>query len=495
MKHTILFVFLFILFVVTDLPTLTVANGKIGGRQIIAQEPVPLYWVGPMDPNYRRDRPGLDPMGMALVPVYANTSTITVSPSVQQNLGVRTETVRREDFSRDIRAVGNTRWDESTIEMLHPRAEGWLEEFTLASVGDVVRRGDLIYSLFSPKLVSTQAEYLTVKQAGNVGLIAGARERLGALGFSTEQIEQLDTSGQTSSRLGYLARQDAIVTHIGVRAGAFVEPQTAIATLASLDSVWIDAQIFEADAGAVTVGSPVTLSFQAYPGEFWQSEVAYIYPELEVQTRSLRFRSIVANPGHRLKPNMFADVSVQSLTLADVLTIPREAVIRSGQGARVIRALGEGKFEPVAVVTGMANASRIVVISGLAEGDTVVSSGQFLLDSEANGEQAMARLAALEPQDANSNATAPAVNADNTPTAVTTTYATTGTITAANSSMITISHQPVPALDWPAMMMGFQVPQTLDASAFRVGDRVRFEFIQLTGGMYQLQSIARETTQ
>ena len=361
---------------------------------------IPLYWVAPMDANYRRTEPGLSPMGMELIPVYeeqgGDNNSIRISPAIQQNLGLRTARVIREDFSRVLSTVGYTRWDESSIQMLYPRAEGWLEVFNLASVGDTVEAGQVIYELFAPNLVSAQREYLTASRSNNSVLATAAYDRLLALGFTRTQITELDQRGEIQNRLTVRAERTAIVTEIGVREGSYVQAHSMIATLASLNSIWIDTEIFETDAGLVQQGLLAMVSFPAFPGEVWQSQVAYVYPELDRNTRTLRLRLLINNADQKLRPNMFANVSIEAKPRLSVLTVPREAVIRSGAGDRVILALPEGRFQAQAMVTGISNGARIEIISGLSEGDLVVSSGQFLLDAEANGEQSLARLTSTE---------------------------------------------------------------------------------------------------
>ncbi|MDA1371014.1 MAG: efflux RND transporter periplasmic adaptor subunit [Proteobacteria bacterium] len=458
----------------------------------------PLYWVAPMDANYRRDEPGLSPMGMPLIPVFAGGDTISVSASVQQNLGVRTAPVLLEDFSPRIRAVGYTNWDESSIQILHTRVKGWLEEFYLASVGDRVRAGEPVYALFAPDLVSVQREFLTAIESNNSSLASLARDRLAALGFTPMQINELDRSREVTNRLVFQADRDAIVTHIGVRKGNYVEPSTTLATLASLEKVWIETEVFEVMAGWIEPGLPVQISFAAFPGETWSSEISYLYPELDPTTRSLRLRIVIDNAQQRLRPNMFANVEIDGIPKLSVLTVPREAVIRAGLGDRVILSLGDGRFRPQIVQVGVGSGSRIEILSGLSAGDLVVTSGQFLLDSEAYGEQAFARLTANAEMD---SPTQPAMvmNSDapmNMPTLTSATtdeaevYSTSGVITQiATGETMTISHQPVAALGWPAMVMGFQIPSELDISTFAVGDSVMFEFSTTPEGMYRLSSI------
>lgn len=461
---------------------------------VATQEAQPLYWVAPMDSSFRRDAPGLSPMGMDLIPVYeepdGDTNAVRVNSTVQHNLGLRTAKAIRTEFARDVEAVGYTRWNEATIEMLHPRAEGWLEVFNLDSVGDQVEAGQVIYELYAPNLVSAQQEFITARQARNPTLAALARERLLALGFTPAQVDELASNGNTSSRLVYRAVNDALVVSLGTRRGNYVQPASTIATLASLDSIWVDVDIFETDTADLEVGLEADIEFPAFPGETWTGEVSYIYPELERSSRTLRVRLVIENDGHRLKPNMFANVAIATDPRLDVLAVPREAVIRSGSGSRLIVVRDDGGFEPRAVRTGVSSGERIEILQGLSAGETVVTSGQFLIDAEANGEQALARL------DAASESTSESMDMDmdmdmersadlsGDQEAV---YSTTGRIASMmNDGMVTLSHQPVAALGWPAMTMSFTTVPEVNLSDFAVDETVRFEFRQLEGGGYEI---------
>lgn len=464
----------------------------------------PLYWVAPMDANYRRDVPGLSPMGMPLIPVYESSDTITVSSAILQNLGLRTDVVVRENFAPNIDAVGLVRWDQSTLQKLHTRAEGWLEVFNLATEGEAVLAGDVLYELFSPALASAQREYLSARASNNASLRSVARERLMSLGFTSEQVATLEETTSISNRLAVRAERDAVVTQIGVREGSYVTPGTVIASLASLDTVWVEAEVFESLSAWVQVGQAAQISFSAYPGELWESTVDYIYPSLDAATRSLRVRLLVDNGAGRLRPDMFARLSIAGVPKLDVLTVPREAVIRSGNGDRVIQALGEGRFKPVVVRTGIANGTRLEIVSGLEQGDTVVTSGQFLLDSEANGEQAFSRLTAMDSDSpalsssmpmAAPSVAAPA-SAANMPAADAPTYTTVGEITQITPGVsLTLSHQAVPALSWPAMVMSFQLAAPVTAAQLSVGDVVDFTFQRADQGGYQIISIATRGAQ
>lgn len=483
---------------------LITANNMQNDLDVVSMpnENEPLFWVAPMDSNYRRDAPGLSPMGMALIPVYSEANndnyTTKISSAIQQNLGLRTAEVIREDFSQEISAVGYTRWNESSIQMLHSRADGWLEVFNLGSVGDKVLAGQIIYELFAPNLVSAQREYLTARQSSNATLATAGRDRLLALGFTGTQIDELNRSGEINQRLIFRADQDAIITDIGARKGDFVQPQSNIATLASLDTIWVDAEVFENDAGMIEPGLSVMLTLLAYPGESWESEIAYVYPELDPVTRTLQLRLVIDNQDQRLKPNMFANVVIQASARPDVLTVPREAVIRSGTGSRVILALDDGVFQVKSVITGISSAGRTEILDGLNEGDIVVSSGQFLIDSEANGEQALARLTGANAQELESpeSEDMPEIGVMNMPEEameIPVSFFTTGTIIRITDSLITVSHAPVEALSWPSMTMGFEFSEDISLSDFNVNDAVSFNFEQVEGGMYRIISLQAES--
>ena len=448
----------------------------------------PLYWVAPMDPDYRRDEPGLSPMGMELVPVYEDNdedASVTISATVQQNLGVRLGMVTMGEFRQQADAVGYTAWDQSTIQMLHPRAEGWLEQFNVASVGDRVSAGQILYQLFSPRLVSAQREYLNA--AGNAVLRKAAEDRLLALGVTPAQVTELASSNEVSAQLAYRAESDAVVSAIGAREGSYVTPADTILTLASLDRIWLDVEVPSTAMSWMEVGLPVTAEFPAYSAEQWQGQVALVYPELDPVTRSLRLRLEIDNPEHRLKPNMFASVQVEGPTRHNVVSVPTEAVIRSGQGARVLLAAGDGRFTVQPVRTGVTRGDRIEVLDGLSDGMQVVTSGQFLLDSEANGEQAMARLNAVDstagadPEQARGQQE----DTDTSPATLTGT----GTIQSISDNRVTLDHGPIPELNWPSMVMGFQIMPRVNLSDFAEGDEIEFDFMPMPAGGYSITAL------
>ncbi|MGH8042913.1 MAG: efflux RND transporter periplasmic adaptor subunit [Rudaea sp.] len=359
-----------------------------------------LYWKAPMDPNFRSDKPGKSPMGMELVPVYANdsgggeASDVKISPAVVNNLGVRTALVERGPLARSIEAVGYVAWDEDTIASINTRADGWIEKLAVKSVGDPVRRGQLLYELFSPKLATAQREYLTALASGSESLIAASNQRMRALGFSADQIAQLTRNRKISDRVARYAESAGVVVGLGVSEGAYVMPATQVMKLASLDPVWVQAEVDQAAAAQLAKGQTAVAEFDAFPGQRWQGTVDYVYPDINPMTRTLKLRMRFANPQGRLQPNMYAHVTLQTAARADVLYIPSQALIRTGQSERVILALGDGHFDVCPVQAGNSSGDRVEILKGLHGGQRVVTSAQFLIDSEANIDAAALRLGA-----------------------------------------------------------------------------------------------------
>lgn len=480
-------------------------------------EPEVLYWVAPMDENFRRDAPGKSPMGMDLVPVYADgdqaddEGTVRINAAITQNLGVRTTEVMRGPMARELHAVGYTAWDPSRVTMLHPRAEGWLEAFPVASVGDAVSRGQVLYELFAPKLVSAQQEYLSALQSGNEPLIRAAGLRLESLGLTRAQVDTVRKRGEVLQRLSRRAERDGVVAEINAREGSYVMPDTTILTLADLSTVWVDVDVFQDQASWLRSGLTATAEFPAFPGEQWQGQVSYVYPELDSRTRSVRLRLEFDNPDQRLKPNMFANVQVAAEPREAVLQVPREAVIRSGQGERVVVALGDGRFRVQPVSLGLISGDMAEITAGLEAGDEVVVSGQFLLDAEANGEQAFARLnseggdmddssmdmdmesmsqEAMEPEALMPSMAGESSAMDETD-AESTIPARAVVTQGPEEGRLKLRHEPIPELGWPAMNMMFEVADEVDVSHIETGQTVRIE-LREDQGSYRVVALQRE---
>ena len=358
-----------------------------------------LYWVAPMDPGYRRDGPGKSPMGMDLVPVYADDGdgrTVTIAPEIVQNLGVRTTRSERSRLWRGIDTVGYVDYDESKVSHIHLRTEGWLERLYVESEGERVSRGQRLFDLYAPELVNAQEEYVQALQLGNRDLAQASRDRLEALGIPDDQIAKLKKTRRVQQTITLYAPQDGVVSTLPVREGMFVRPAMRVMSLADLSSVWLLAEVYERQADWVKVDQPAEVRLTYRPGEVWQGEVEYIYPSLDPKTRTLRVRLRFDNPQEVLKPNMYASVRIFGGPREDIIVVPLQALIRTGRAERVIIALGDGRFEAREVQAGIESGDWIEIIEGLDAGEEVVISGQFLIDSEASLKASLMRMSKPE---------------------------------------------------------------------------------------------------
>lgn len=357
----------------------------------------PLYWVAPMDPGYRSDKPGKSPMGMDLIPVYADNgnaagSLVKILPEVVNNLGVRTAPVRRETLSRNISTVGYLDYDETRISHIHTRTEGWIERLTVRAEGEQVGKGQLLFELYAPTLVNAQEEYLQALASGNRLLSQASGERLLALGVSPAQVKQLEQNRKVAQYVRFHAPQSGILSRLNVREGMYVKPDTEVMSLANLDQVWLLAEVFERQAGWVKKGQAAEARLPALPERTWSGEVEYIYPDLDPVTRTLRARLRFDNTERLLMPNMYAHVEIHGEPAREILTIPNEALIHGADMTRVVISLGNGSFEVREIRAGMESDDRVEVLSGLEEGEEIVVSAQFLIDSEASLNAGLQRL-------------------------------------------------------------------------------------------------------
>ena len=360
-----------------------------------------LYWVAPMDPDFRRDEPGKSPMGMDLVPVYADhvdsqPGVVAIDPVVINNLGVRTAVAERSPLPRLIDTVGYVSYDEDTVHQIHARVDGWVEKLGPNSSGESVQKGQLLFELYSPILVSAQEEYLSASRSNNAPLRNASRDRLLALGVSRSQIARLDKERTARQRMPVYAKSDGVIAKLGVRHGMFVTPSTEIMSIANLDSVWVLAEVFERQAAWVEAGQTAVVTLDYLPGTELQGTVDYIYPELDPITRTLKVRLRFDKNSLGLRPNMIAHVTIEGRKVGAVVHIPREALIRGGVGNRVVVDLGDGRYVARRVLVGIESGDRIAIRRGLSAGDLVVRSAQFLIDSESNIDSALGRLDATQ---------------------------------------------------------------------------------------------------
>lgn len=424
----------------------------------------PLYWVAPMDPNYRRDKPGKSPMGMDLVPVYEEQSkgddygqgVVEINPAVENNMGVRTTSAELANMEKRIRTVGYVQYNEDSLVHIHPRVEGWVEKLYVKAAGDPVKQGEPLYTLYSPQLVNAQEEYLIARKRQNQALINAAKERLVALQLSESFIEKLKQSGEVNQTITFYARQSGVIDALQIREGFYVKPGTTLMSIAQLDEIWVEADVFERDAMAIAEGLPVTMQLDFLPGRKWQGEVDYIYPSLNEKTRTLRVRLRFNNSDGKLKPNMFAQVTIATQTRENVLQVPTQAVIRTAKQNRVVVELEPGLFKSVAVELGQISGDRVEILDGINAGDTIVTSAHFLIDSQSSISSDFMRMAAeAEPNSVWIE----------------------GEITAMdyNSRTATIDHKPVPEWQWPEMVMDFAVADEVDIDALKAGQTLHFE--------------------
>lgn len=370
--------------------------GTTGGAVDSGEREV-LYWVAPMDANYRRDEPGKSPMGMDLVAVYADEvdgqpGVVKIDPTIVNNLGVRIVTAERGELKRQIDTVGYVGYDEDTVQHVHTRVDGWVEKLLTKATGDPVQKGQLLFELYSPTLVNAQEEFLTALRSSNTLLRQASRERLAALGVSAGEIARLEKERTVKQRVMVYAEADGVIMHLGVREGQFVTPNTDIMSVAQLDKVWVLAEVFERQAAWVKPGQEATVALDYVPGKTWQGVVDYVYPELDAKTRTLNVRLRFDNESEALRPNMFARVTIRTEGFGEVVHIPREALIRGGAVNRVVVDLGGGRFKAQPVRVGIESGDRVAIRKGLKAGDKIVVSAQFLIDSESNIEAALSRM-------------------------------------------------------------------------------------------------------
>lgn len=363
------------------------AGQSDSGDREAQQEDKPLYWVAPMDSNYRRDGPGKSPMGMDLVPVYAEgqePGVVEIAPEVVNNLGVRTTRARRDSLKQVIRTVGYVKYNEDRLIHIHPRVEGWVEKLHVKASGDPVAKGQPIYELYSPELVNAQEEFVLALRRNNERLLQAAEDRLRALQLDDEFIAALKRQRTIEQTVTFTSPQQGVVDNLNIREGFFVGPDTTLMSIGALDDVWVEAEVFESQAALVAVGQPVEMQLDYLPGRRWQGQVDYIYPSLEASNRTLRVRLRFDNADGQLRPNMFARIRIETGADSPTIVIPRDALIRTGRQDRVVLALGSGRFKSIAVSAGRFAGDEVEILSGLQAGEEIVASAQFLLDSESS---------------------------------------------------------------------------------------------------------------
>jgi Cu(I)/Ag(I) efflux system membrane fusion protein/cobalt-zinc-cadmium efflux system membrane fusion protein len=375
------------------------------------------YWTSPMDPTYISEESGKSPMGMDLVPVYEEegeekepVSTIRIDPVTMQNMGVRLGRAQQKILIKNIRTVGNITFDETKIFTVNTKFNGWIEKLYVNFVGEDVKKGQPLFDIYSPELVTAQEEYLLALnqyeslsnsaypriRKGAQRLLEASRTRLRFWDLTEAQIEQIGKTGKTKKTVTVYSPATGVVTKKIAFKGHYVKEGAHQYEIVNLSTVWVDVDVYEYELPWVQKGMAADMELSYLPGKRYKGKVLFIYPYLDPKTRTAKLRLAFANPGYRLKPGMYADIYLKSVIAKDSLVIPQEAVIDSGVRKIVFVAIGKGKFQPREVNIGLeGNENEFQVLAGLSEGEEIVLSAQFMLDSESRLREAIQKMLEL----------------------------------------------------------------------------------------------------
>lgn len=463
-------------------PSAASQSGEATGRKV-------LYWHDPMVPGQRFDKPGKSPfMDMDLVPVYADEageSGVRINPSVAHNLGIRLGTVEKAVLRQQLNAVGNVTFDERLLELVQARVTGYITRLYVKAPLERVRRGQPLAEILAPEWRSAQQEYLALfdaKSASAPLIREAARERLVVLGVPEATIRAIEADRKTHPTTTIYAPVDGVVTELAVREGSTFMAGAPLFRINGLKSVWVHAQVPEAQVSLVPRGAKAMAHATGWPGETFEGRVIALLPEVDSQTRTLTVRIALDNPHDRLAPGMYTSLEFAGPENEPQLVVPSEVVIMTGERSVVIVAREGDGFDVANVTVGADAGGKTTILSGLKEGQSVVLSGQFLIDSEASLKSTVTRLetaAGVGTQASAGDASRP------------THHLTEGRVEAIKPDEITIAHEPVPSLDWPAMTMGFGLPEQGLPEDLKVGDRISFSFIQTAQGGFRVESITR----
>jgi multidrug efflux pump subunit AcrA (membrane-fusion protein) len=381
------------------------ASSGTSDRATAEKQPKVLYYVDPMNPSNKSDKPGKAPCGMDMVPVYEEeqpgagktlpAGTVKISPEKQQMIGVKVSEAAEMEISKTLRALGLASYDETKVAHVHTKFPGWVDKVYVDFVGKLVKKGQPLLSIYSPELVSTQQELLIAKKSrdilkssafGEIGsrpesLYSATRERLKYWDISDSQIDRMERLGTPLKALTLYSDLDGFVVARNVYPGQQVAPETDLFVIADLSDIWIQAEVYEYEVQSVSLGQEASVTFPSFPGRTFMGKVTYISPEMDSKTRTLKIRVELANPGFEIKPDMYANVELK-LDYGKKLSVPQEAVLDSGANQMVFVAKEGGYFEPRKITAGPRVDGRLIVIGGLEAGERVVTSANFLIDSE-----------------------------------------------------------------------------------------------------------------
>jgi len=456
---------------------LTAALGFGLGRLTGSPKPAPaaapesgrkvLYWYDPMQPAQHFDKPGKSPfMDMQLQPKYADEAPaeagVQIDPAKVQSIGVRVASVERSSLPSALSATGTIDFNERDVAVVQAKQAGFVQRTYGRAPGDVVGAGAPLADLLVPEWAGAQGEFLAVLRTGDAALIGAARQRLQLLGMPPGLVASVERAGRVRNVVTVSTPSGGTIKTLGVRAGMSVMAGQTLAEVNGLATVWLNAAVPEAAAGQVRLGEPVSATLAAYPGETFNGKVAAILPQTQAETRTLTVRIELPNPKGRLRPGMFATVQFGGAA-QPALLVPSEAVIRTGKRTLVMLAKPGGQFQPAEIRAGREADGNTEVLAGLAEGEKVVASGQFLLESEAS-------LAGLHAR--------PLGAAQASPAAKPALFEGVGKVEQIGPTSVTLSHEAIPAAGWPAMTMSFRLADPRLAQDVKTGDRVTFAFDQ-----------------
>ena len=451
-----------------------------------------LYYHDPMVPASKFDKPGKSPfMDMMMSPVYADSDSdqgdITVSPRIQQNLGVRTALVTEGTLSPQVSAVGSIAFNERDQAIVQARATGFVERLRARATLDRVTKGQPLVDLYLPDWIAAQEEFLSVQRMKGTDLavlVDGARQRMRQVGMSDEQIRLVERTGKTQPRITIVAPIGGVVVELLVREGMTVTSGATLFRINGLSTVWANAEVPESQSALLRPGAKVQARSAAAPGVILDGKVEAILPEVAAATRTLKARVELSNPGGRLVPGMFVQMQFMDMRPEKALLVPTEAIIQTGRRTVVMLAEANGRFRPVEVESGIESGDQTEIKSGLQAGQRVIVSSQFLIDSEAS-------LRGIEAGLNNGAESAPIAARAASPVPATAAPKNVGEakVERVGKDALTLSHGPIASMKWPAMTMDFKLPPGGAPRNLKAGDRVGFEFFIDKEGLPQLTAV------
>lgn len=452
---------------------------QLGVPESASTGPNILYWVAPMDPNFRRDGPGKSPMGMDLIPVYegeeagGDPAEVKLSGTEINAIGVRTAVARMEQVARSIETVGFVRYNEHLTSHIHTRVEGWIERLGVRAIGDRVAKGDVLFTIYAPEVTVASSELLRAIRRNDSLEIEITRKKLRNFGVPEREIDRMSTLDAAADGFNVFAPRDGVVTALEAADGMFLKPDVRAMTISDLSEVWLLVDVFERDIGRLSSRKTATAQFEHLPGRVFEGTIDYIYPELDRTTRTLPIRLSFDNAEGVLRPNMYGQVKLVPENTREALTVPMESVIRTGRAERVILKQADGTFKPRLVTTGLNDSfgggGRTEIVQGLAPGDEVVASAQFLIDSESALNAGLLRMAPTREEPATGKGTL--VRLDG------------------GRRIAEIAHDAIAGLDWPAMTTRFALTADVSFDRLETGKVVKFSAVRGADGLLAVHEL------